>query len=596
MPEMSVAAVRRRWGSAAHRFRHLPRWARAGLALVAILLGIYLISRPTMSLAIMAIVVGAGFLVQGVLVLAVDEERPPEGAWWRRSRALDGGLWITAGLFILLFLGLTVRLLAVVVAVALMATGARQLIGSYRRTQSLDHRIADAAFGIATIAFGLLALLWPDITLIIAAVVFGARLIMSGATELWRAVRGGTVVPRPRRLRAPRGPLRILGALCTVLVVVLAAAVSLAVRSETPVVDQFYAAPREVPHEPGKLIRAAPFTRDVPADAVGWRILYTTRRGDGASAVASAIVVVPRVGPGDWPVINWDHGTTGYAQICAPSLLPHPFDVGALFVLPQIIERGWALVATDYIGLGTVGPHPYLVGKDSAYATLDALRAAKTLHAARLGDESVVWGHSQGGAAALWTGALAKKYAPELKIEGVAALAPAANLPGLTGSLNQFIGGSVFASFVAAAYSATYSDVTWSEYIRPGAEPVVRAMSERCLTGAGLYVSVLDALSLTRDPDIFGESPTIGPLGRRLEENVPPATITVPLLIAQGDTDPIVLPAVQKSYIARVRSAGEHVDYRTFAGEDHVGLVKPGSPLIPVLFSWTASRFATPVL
>jgi pimeloyl-ACP methyl ester carboxylesterase len=388
--------------------------------------------------------------------------------------------------------------------------------------------------------------------------------------------------------------LRSLGAVFTVTIVALAAAVSLAVRNETPVVDQFYAAPREVPREPGVLIRSAPFTRDVPNDALGWRILYTTRRGDGAPAVASAIVVVPKTGAGDWPVINWDHGTTGYAQICAPSLLPHPFDVGALFVLPQIIERGWALVATDYIGLGTVGPHPYLVGKDSAYATLDALRAAQTLKPARLGRDSVVWGHSQGGAAALWTGALAKKYAPELKIEGVAALAPAANLPGLTGNLSEFIGGSVFASFVAAAYSATYSDVTWNEYIRPGAEPVVRAMSERCLTGAGLYVSVLDALSLTRDPEIFGESPTTGPLGRRLEQNIPPATITVPLLIAQGRDDPIVLPSVQQSYIDRVRSAGEHVDYRTFAGEDHVGLVKPDSPLIPVLFRWTASRFASP--
>jgi pimeloyl-ACP methyl ester carboxylesterase len=379
------------------------------------------------------------------------------------------------------------------------------------------------------------------------------------------------------------------------MLVVLAAAVSLAVRSETPVVDQFYAAPREVPPEPGVLIRSVPFTRDVPDNARGWRILYTTRRGDGTPAVASAIVVVPKTGDGGFPVIDWDHGTTGYAQICAPSLLPHPFEVGAMFVLPQIIERGWALVATDYIGLGTAGPHPYLVGKDSAYATLDALRAAQTLSAARLGQEAVVWGHSQGGAAALWTGALAKTYAPELKIEGVAALAPAANLPGLTGSLGAFIGGSVFASFVAAAYSATYPDVTWGEYIRPGAEPVVRAMSERCLTGAGMYVSVLDALSLTRDPDIFGESPTAGPLGRRLEQNIPPATITVPLLIAQGKADPIVLPSVQQSYIDRVRSTGEHVDYRTFAGEDHVGLVKPGSPLIPVLFRWTASRFATPL-
>ena len=39
-----------------------------------------------------------------------------------------------------------------------------------------------------------------------------------------------------------------------------------------------------------------------------------------------------------------------------------------------------------------------------------------------------VWGHSQGGHAALYTGEVAARYAPDLKLVGVAAAAPATYL------------------------------------------------------------------------------------------------------------------------------------------------------------------------
>ena len=81
-------------------------------------------------------------------------------------------------------------------------------------------------------------------------------------------------------------------------------------------------------------------------------------------------------GRGPWPVIDWNHSTTGYAEHCAPSLQERPFWAGALYFPRKVIAEGWAIVATDYIGLGTQGPHPYLFGKPSAYASLDAVRAA----------------------------------------------------------------------------------------------------------------------------------------------------------------------------------------------------------------------------
>lgn len=150
--------------------------------------------------------------------------------------------------------------------------------------------------------------------------------------------------------------------------------------------------------------------------------------------MASAIVVAPARHPaGRRPVTAWAHGTTGVAEPCAPSLVRHPFTAGALLVLPQMLAQGWAVVATDYTGLGTAGPAPFLIGQGEARSVLDAVRAAHQLPGLNLADTTVIWGHSQGGNAALWAGALAPAYAPDDHVIGVAALAPATDLTGLGG-------------------------------------------------------------------------------------------------------------------------------------------------------------------
>jgi len=570
----------------------LPRWARGALAVVALLLGVVLVIRPTTSLGVLALLVGAGLILVGVLELVSREEAVDGSVRVPRWRIAMAVLWIVAGLVVLALPGLTVRLLAVIVGAGLIVNGVLSALSGLRRGLGADARIAAIALGLAGILFGVLALAWPDITLLVVAVVFGARLVVTGLLELWRAIRGTEGARRPAAPGRARRWLRTIAALSALVLAVAAGALSVSLHGASPVVDEFYAPPRDVPDEPGRLIRAEAFTRAVPEDAVGWRILYTTTRGDGSPAVASGLVIVPREGDGPWPVIDWTHGTTGYAQNCAPTLAESTVESGALFVLPQIIDQGWALVATDYIGLGSEGPHPYLVGSDSAHAALDALRAAYELDEARLSGQTVVWGHSQGGGAALWTGALAEEYAPELAIEGIAALAPASNLPGLVANTAKVTGGSVFASFVIEAYSRIYPDVTYRQYIRPGAEETVRRMATRCLAEPSLFVSILESLAMSEDPQILAQDPTTGPFGQRLVENIPPATISAPLLLGQGGSDGLVLPAAQEVFVDGLCRAGQQLDYRVYAGRDHVPLVQPDSPLIPELIAWTEDRLA----
>ena len=148
----------------------------------------------------------------------------------------------------------------------------------------------------------------------------------------------------------------------------------------------------------------------------------------------SGTVSVPRghAPKGGWPVITWGHGTTGIADACAPSRdsasnPAHGLISYAYPLLQRWLKAGYAVVRTDYEGLGTPGAHPYLIGRSEGYSMLDAVRAARKLDK-RLGRRVIISGHSQGGQSALWAASLAPKWTPELKVRGTVALAPVSHL------------------------------------------------------------------------------------------------------------------------------------------------------------------------
>ena len=192
--------------------------------------------------------------------------------------------------------------------------------------------------------------------------------------------------------------------------------------------DAFYDPPSDASRKPGALLRSEPL-KDVilPAGVRGWRILYATTVDDSTPATAVAIVFAPTNPPtGPRPVIAWEHATTGLLQKCMPSLLSTPSK--GIPWRNQIVMAGWVVVASDYSFAEKGGPHPYLIGEGEARAALDSIRAAHQMSELTLDKRMVVWGYSQGAHAALWTGIVGPRYAPELEILGVAAIAPPANI------------------------------------------------------------------------------------------------------------------------------------------------------------------------
>ena len=193
----------------------------------------------------------------------------------------------------------------------------------------------------------------------------------------------------------------------------------------------FYDAPRiDARGKPGTLVRAQAM-EGAPLNAAAYRVLYRSTSFDGKPILVSGVVIVPQGAPppGGRPIVAWAHPTSGIVPRCAPSL--------ALFFFQQVqglrtmVRDGYVVAATDYPGLGTPRPHPYLVGLSEARAVIDSVRVARSLPGAGGGNRFIVWGHSQGGHAALFTGLIAKTYAPELTLFGVAAAAPASELGAL---------------------------------------------------------------------------------------------------------------------------------------------------------------------
>lgn len=564
----------------------LPRWVSALVGVAAVALGVVLILRPFTSLSVLALLIGIGALVAGVTEFVGAGAAPRPGL-----RILAGIGWCVAGLLVLGWPGITIGLLAVVVGSALIVTGAIDVVSGIRG--STDERLAAVIGGLAGIAFGVLALVWPDITVLVIAVVFGARMVLLGAGRIGAAFAGEPTTstdasaPPVRRGRWRRWA-RVLGSAVALALAVILAVVSVRIIQTNPSVTDFYSAPDTVPTEPGVLLSSEPMTNGIPDNANAWRILYTTTRDDGQPAVASGLVMVGKdAPPGPRPVIAWAHGTTGTDITCAPSLLADPFASGAMFIQDQVLDRGWAMVAADYVGLGVDAPHPYLIGPPEGRSVLDAVRAARQLDVVELQDRTVVWGHSQGGHAALWTGALAPTYAPDVNVIGVAALAPASDLVGLVDNLSAVPGGSIFAAYVVDGYTKTYPDVQIDDYIRASARTLVTQAATRCL-GKSALVSVIAGLPL--DQPVFDREPGDGAFGQRLTQNIPRGLIPAPLFVGQGAADALVLPQVQLAYVQQQCAAGQHLQYRTYPGRDHVGVVAADSPLIPDLLTWTEDR------
>ncbi|WEX07410.1 alpha/beta fold hydrolase [Chelativorans sp. AA-79] len=256
---------------------------------------------------------------------------------------------------------------------------------------------------------------------------------------------------------------------------------------------------------------------------------------------------------------------------CAPSLRADFFEhvPGAA----EFLERGYVLAATDYPGLGTPSPHPYLVGESEGRAVLDSVRAAAHVGGAGATNRFAVWGHSQGGHAALFAGQIAASYAPELDLAGVAAAAPATDLAKLLKDDLPSKAGKVLTALAMWSWNKVF-DAPLSPLLDQDAIAAIDRIASDCMEGPlqGLVLAEREK-AINRD-FIHGELTETEPWKTLLARNVPDASgAGGPLFLAQGTADPIVSPQVTLDFAELACRSGTPVRFNLGQGRDHLGIL-----------------------
>ena len=355
----------------------------------------------------------------------------------------------------------------------------------------------------------------------------------------------------------------------------------------SPDLPDFYGVPDPLPagSKPGDVIRTE------PADAPGLngsmsRVMYVSTNINGEAIAVTGLILIPNgtAPSGGWPIITWAHGTTGIADACAPSLKPAEF----VTMANGLLDAGYLVVATDYEGLGTPGRHPYIVGESEARGTIDIVRMAQNFPKANASKRYVVWGHSQGGHAAMFAGHIAKTYAPELELVADVAGAPPSQLLLVNAAL-QTSPYKHYIAMVAAAMNAAYGDqkADLTQVLTPEGLDFLKNMDTMCSSDLGKAAAGLDFTKLQK-----ADPATIPSWNQLLKDNDPgtfTAPIPVPLLIIHGGNDeqiPVVSSAVLFDQLCKI---GQVEQRWLFAGQSHAGVIAPS---YSSMVSWIGDRFA----
>lgn len=376
-------------------------------------------------------------------------------------------------------------------------------------------------------------------------------------------------------------------ALLVLALLVLAAPAGARVK-QGPAGARFYA-------PPAKLVRGAHGTlvwarrASVPASlkytSGNELLLYRSRSVSGKSVVVSGTLSLPRgkAPGGGWPVITYDHGTTGIADQCAPSRVTSSGITSAYssYVYPLLqmwLRHGWAVVRTDYEGLGTPGVHPYLIGRSEARSTLDIVRAARR-YSSKLSRRIVISGHSQGGHAALFATDVAPSWTPELKVRGTVAFAPASHLA-TQGKIIPTLGSSAaglsgLVSLIIRGVDSTYPSLHEQRILSARGASLYPQTLTRCLPQLGQK----DSFGGVAPKDIFRSGADFGPTINALSKNDPEhLNFGTQVLVEQGLADSTVFPQFTDDLVAQYRERGIGTIYHTYKGVTHGGVVVAAAP------------------
>lgn len=334
------------------------------------------------------------------------------------------------------------------------------------------------------------------------------------------------------------------------------------------------------PGRPGELIRSAPGDDYyLSTDFSALRILYHSSSATGQDVAVSGVVLVPAGKPpsGGWPVIAWAHALTGAGRQCAPSLWRNlyygPF-------LSMYLHLGYAVVATDYAGLGTDFRNAVMDVQSNATNVIDSIPAARSA-VPQLSSKWVAIGLSQGANATIGVAELEGEirdanYLGAVAIAGIADFKDAyEHLP-----KGESIG---MAELWAYAIKTVYPEFDARDMLSEKVLSAYQKIDKSC----GL---VANNPELSPDEAFRQKWITNKFVVSFLDRNtLGKKTAYGPLLVITDETDSAIPPAMTAPVIARMCKRGDRVQVIKFS-DSEPGRVLSGS--VRDQMAWIEARFA----
>ncbi|MGB3725681.1 MAG: lipase family protein [Glaciecola sp.] len=358
--------------------------------------------------------------------------------------------------------------------------------------------------------------------------------------------------------------------------------VTLVMSSTALASDDFYTSPNLLPSNNGDLIKQerSDFFLDplraISVQADVFKIMYKSTNHDNASIAVTGTVIVPykHWHRGPRPLVAYAVGTQGLADRCAPSRqLAAGSEYEGVFIA-GLIARGYAVVVTDYEGLGTEGVHTYINRESAGRTVLDSLRAAQQLGHIDIpaAGPVAISGYSQGGGAAASAAELAPSYAPELDLKGVVAGAVPSDLALTAKSLD----GSFFGAFVGYAMAglrASY-DLDFSRILNKRGLRTLKKLERQCLQESVLSFPFLDTKKLTLSgQDLNDIINTDSQINQLVQEQVigQKRRPKVPVLLTHSVLDDVIPYKAGRDLARRWCRQGADVQFASSIVPTHIG-------------------------
>jgi hypothetical protein len=347
-------------------------------------------------------------------------------------------------------------------------------------------------------------------------------------------------------------------------------------------ITKFYDTANPLPAgNPGTLIRSQEFDGyELPFSVSAVRILYHSRSARGEDVAASGVVLFPydkKPPAGGWPVIAWAHGSNGVGRVCAPSLMRN---IGHGTFLAMYVSLGYAVVATDYTGLGTNFRNAFLDGPSNATDVINSIPAARAA-VPELGARWIVMGEAEGGLTAVAVAAKENEirdpdYLGAIAISDVA-------------SAKEIYGHSTAGASRLMLTSLAYGIKTvYPEF------QVTAMLTEKALA---LYHDIDQTCSEPKATPDLSPNQIVKPgwesntfVRQYFERNDPAdATAYGPILVISGATSPASLAPMTGQTISRMCKQGDRVQWERYSDLD------PGTMIgdsVSDQIGWIEGRFA----